>query len=299
MAGRSDTRCRTMGAMVVLIGLAGNGCNETPAPPTSASNGDEWGGPVGTWVETFRDDFDGPAASAPDPNLWNIAVSANNPNNECERYTDGRDNSFLDGAGHLVLQALKVDGAPVRAQCPPGSTYTSARMDTRGRVQPEHGRVEARIRLPAGPGLWPAFWMLGTDGSRWPNNGEVDIVEQRGSVPNTVLGSVHGPEYFGGGALSRVFSLPSGSFADDYHVFAFEWTSDGMRWLVDEQVYHSRSRAGMAALGDSWVFDQPFYILLDLAIGGNFGGNPTATTPFPSQMVVDYVRVSELAAPDR
>lgn len=294
MTNRIESRRNWLRSALVAFLFLGGACNEMPTLPTSAANGDEWNGPVGTLVETFRDDFDGPAASAPDPDTWNVLVSANNANNECERYTDSRDNSFLDGAGNLVLQALEVDGSPVRAQCPPSVTYTSARLDTRGHLQPEYGRVEARIRLPTGSGLWPAFWMLGTNGTRWPNNGEIDMMEERGSVPGTVLGSVHGPEYFGAGALSRVFSLPTGSFSDDYHVFAFEWTSEGMRWLVDERVYHSRSRAGMAALGDSWVFDQPFYILLDLAVGGSFGGNPTAATPFPSQMVIDYVRVLEL-----
>jgi beta-glucanase (GH16 family) len=280
--------------LAVALAIGAVACNNAPEPPMTATNGDAWGGPVGTWVETFRDDFDGPAGSPPDPSTWNVLVSTNNANNECERYTDSRDNSYLDGAGHLVLKALEVGGSPVRGQCPPAVTYTSARLDTRGHLQPAHGRVEARIRLPAGAGLWPAFWMLGTNGSRWPNVGEIDILEERGSVPGTVLGSVHGPEYFGAGALSRVFSLPSGSFADDDHLFAFEWTSDGMRWLVDEQVYHSRSRASMAALGDTWVFDQPFYLLLNLAVGGNFGGNPTAATAFPSEMTIDYVSVSEL-----
>src|SRR5262249_39401790 len=161
-----------------------------------------------------------------------------------------RDNSYLDGEGHLVLQALRQPGTSIRSVCPPSVSYTSARLDTRAHVQPEHGRIEARIQLPAGAGLWPAFWMLGTTGGRGPNNGEIDIMEERGSIPSTVLGSVHGPEYFGAGALSRQFALSAGTFADDFHLFAFEWASDGMRWLVDEQVYHSRTRSGMESLGD-------------------------------------------------
>jgi beta-glucanase (GH16 family) len=281
--------------VAVLCAAYAAACNDVPERGVPASPGDGWPGPGGRWSEVFRDDFEGPVGAPPDPNRWNVVVSANNPNNECERYTDSRDNSYLDGAGYLVIQALRQAGTATRAACPPSFTYTSARLDSRGQVEVMPGRVEARIKLPVGAGLWPAFWMLGTTGGRWPNNGEIDIMEERGSVPNVVVGSVHGPEYFGAGALSKMLELPVGTFADGFHLFAFEWSAEGMRWLVDEQVYHSRTRTGMAAMGDTWVFDQPFYILLNLAVGGNFGGNPTEATPFPSQMIVDYVRAAALA----
>jgi|SRR5215471_13470190 len=286
--GRGFARFATASLAAASLFTGAVACNDAPG----GSTGDDgWTAPHGTWMETFRDDFDGAAGSAPDPATWNVMVSATNANNECESYTNSRDNSFLDGEGHLILQALRQPGTPIRTSCPPGSTFTSARLDTRGHLAPQYGRIEARIQLPAGAGLWPAFWMLGTGPGRWPNIGEIDVMEERGSTPNTIVGSVHGPEYFGAGALSRVFALPAGTFAEDFHLFAFEWTADGMRWLVDDTAYHTRTRAGMESLGDTWVFDQPFYILLNLAVGGSFGGNPNSSTPFPAQMVIDYVRV--------
>jgi beta-glucanase (GH16 family) len=271
--------------------LAISACNDLPSPEAD----DEWRAPVGTWVEVFRDEFEGPAGSAPRAGTWNLEIRPRGQNGEQDFDTDRRDNSFLDGEGHLVLQALaeRYEIAPGVVSTQP---YTSARLDTEGHVEPTLGRVEARIKLPLGRGIWPAFWLLGKDIStvEWPECGEVDVMELRGSEPAVVNGSLHGPLYSGGAAFTRPFRLPSGTFADDFHVFALEWTHDGMRWMVDEQVYHTRTRDGLAALGKRWVFDQPYFIILNLAVGGAYDGAPDDSTMFPSRMVVDYVKVSRL-----
>jgi beta-glucanase (GH16 family) len=268
-------------ASAVLFLLSG--CNH---PPTASTIADDNWAPQGTWVEVWRDDFEGVSGSAPDPTKWTVETNGRPPNAELEYYTARRENSFLDGDGHLVLRALMEDYMT--------RSYTSARMNTRGKFEPMYGRIEARMRLPAGKGFWPAFWMLGSNGTTWPARGEIDVMEEKGSDPTTVHGSLHGPNFFGTTALTNQFRLSSGTFADDFHVFAVEWTQDGIRWLVDEEPYHVRSRAQMAALGKTWVFDGPFYILVNLAVGGNFDGAPNSATPFPSDLTLDYVKASRL-----
>jgi beta-glucanase (GH16 family) len=270
------TRGRALAGFVLAASLAA--CNEAPK---SASPSD-WA-PVGTWVEVWRDDFDGPAGSAPDATNWAVITDAAPPNGELEYYTARRENSFLDGNGHLVLRAIKENFM--------GKAYTSARLDSRGRREGVYGRFEARLKIPAGKGYWPAFWLLGSNGS-WPACGEMDILEIKGSQPDMVSSSLHGPNFFGGGALTQDFHLASGTFADDFHVLAVEWTAEGIRFLVDEKPYHVRPRSEFVTL--TWVFDLPFHILLNLAVGGSFDGAPTADTPFPGDMVVDYVKVSRL-----
>jgi beta-glucanase (GH16 family) len=256
------------------------GCN---TPPSDGS--DENWAPVGKWTEVWRDDFSGPAGSAPDAANWHILTTGNPPNGELEYYTDRRDNSFLDGNGYLVLRAKLEDYM--------GKSYTSGRIDTRGLQQFTYGKFEARLKVPAGRGYWPAFWLLGTVGS-WPTCGEIDGMEIGGSQPATTHGSLHGPNFFGGGALTNQVNAPSGTFADSFHVFDIEWTEDGIRWLVDDAPFEVHTRAALEASQRTWVFDAPFYIILNLAVGGTFDGPPTADTPFPGDLIVDYVSVSRL-----
>jgi beta-glucanase (GH16 family) len=255
------------------------GCSVVPK-----GNNDDWV-PQGTWVEVWRDDFDGVLGAAPDPTNWRVVTIGNPPNGELEYYTDRRDNSFLDGDGHLVLRALSENYM--------GRLYTSAKLDSRGLQENTYGRFEARIQLPAGPGLWPAFWLLGSIGG-WPACGEIDIMENGGSKPTVIRGTLHGPQYFGGEGLTKQHLLTSGTFADGFHVFAVEWTHDGIRWLVDEESFEVHLRSEMEALGKTWVFDAPFHMILNLAVGGAFDGPPTSETPFPSDMSIDYVKVSRL-----
>jgi beta-glucanase (GH16 family) len=268
------------------------GCNSVPPDDV----GDEWSGPTGTFHEVFRDDFNGPSGSAPDPAKWNVAVRERGLNQELDFNTSDRKNSFLDGQGQLVIQALKEQYTTSTGRIST-QPYTSARLTTEGLLEQRYGRFQARIKLPKGKGLWPAFWMLGTriDSVGWPECGEIDVLELAGSRPDTIKGSLHGPGYAGTASLTKPYQLDAGTFADGFHVFTLEWSPEGIRWLVDGDVYHSRTLHGLQQQGYRWVFDDPVYVILNLAVGGLYDGPPDASTVFPSQMVVDYVSVSVLA----
>jgi beta-glucanase (GH16 family) len=157
----------------------------------------------------------------------------------------------------------------------------------------ERGRFEARIKLPVGQGIWPAFWLLGANFETvgWPDCGEIDIMEYRGQEPNILHGSLHGPGYSGGDAITQSYTLPGEEgFNSDFHVFAVEWEPDTLRWFVDSTAYHVVTPVSLPR-GGSWVFDHPFFIILNVAVGGYFAGSPDATTTFPQTMLVDWVRV--------
>jgi beta-glucanase (GH16 family) len=152
--------------------------------------------------------------------------------------------------------------------------------------------------VPSGQGIWPAFWMLGNDigAVSWPACGEIDIMENIGREPTTVHGTVHGPGYSGAAGIGAAYGLPDGApFADDFHVFAIEWEPQAIRWYVDGALYHTLTPAALPA-GARWAFDHPFFMLLNVAVGGNWPGNPDATTVFPQRMLVDYVRVYRAVA---
>jgi beta-glucanase (GH16 family) len=232
----------------------------------------------------WEDDFDGPAGTLPDPSRWRFDIGTDWGNDQLEYDTDRAENVALDGSGNLAITA--------REESYEGSAYTSGRINTRGLFSRARGRFEARMKLPVGQGLWPAFWLLGNDfGSvGWPACGEIDVMEYRGQEPNTVHGSLHGPGYSGGGAITGRFILPGDGFDAGFHVFAVEWEADRITWLVDGQVYQRRTPADLPS-GARWVFDHPFFIILNLAVGGNFVGDPDASTQFPQTLLVDWVRV--------
>lgn len=231
---------------------------------------------------TWSDEFDGPAGSAPNGANWNFETGGGGwGNNELQTYTDSRDNSALDGNGNLVITARQS-----------GSGYTSARLTTKGKVQPKFGRLEARIQIPRGQGIWPAFWMLGGQfpSTPWPNSGEIDIMENVGYEPHLVHGTLHGPGYSGANGITGQYMHPQGwSFADTFHTFAVDWRPGSITWSVDGVAYQTFTPANTGA--NPWVFDQPFFFILNVAVGGNWPGNPDGTTQFPQSMVVDYVRV--------
>ena len=232
----------------------------------------------------WSDEFDGAEGEAPDPANWNHETGDHGwGNQELQNYTTSRDNSALDGDGNLLITALDE-----------GDEYTSARMTTQDNMEHQHGRVEARVHLPSGQGIWPAFWMLGSDfpDTPWPDSGEIDVMEYIGSELGTVHGTVHGPGYSGGEGVGASYDHPDGgSFADDFHVFAIDWEPGSITWSVDGVPYNTVTADDVS--GD-WVFDQEFFLILNVAVGGEWPGYPDESTEFPQQMAVDYVRVYDM-----
>jgi beta-glucanase (GH16 family) len=209
-------------------------------------------------------------------------------NNELESYTNRAQNAHVQD-GNLVITAIKETYTG-----PDGITrqYTSARLKTLGKFEQKYGRFEARIKITQGQGMWPAFWMLGNNigAVDWPNCGEIDIMENIGKEPAIVHGSMHGPGYSGANGLTGAYTLPSGKFADDFHIFAVEWEPAVVRFYVDGNLYETRTPSDLPA-GKTWVFDHPFFILLNVAVGGDWPGSPDNTTVFPQDMLIDYVKV--------
>jgi beta-glucanase (GH16 family) len=241
---------------------------------------------------TFSDNFDGAAGSPVDSSKWTLETGDNVNNHEREYYTSGTNNAALDGQGHLVITARKEN--PANYQCWYGTCqYTSARMNTSGKFSAQYGHVEARMKIPRGQGMWPAFWMLGTDiGSvGWPNSGEIDVMENVGYEPSTVHGTIHGPGYSGSNGIGAAYSLPNGqAFADGFHTFAVDWAPNSIKWSVDGTVYETRTPADVG--GNTWAFNKPFFLILNLAVGGYWPGDPDGSTAFPAQLVVDSVSVT-------
>ncbi|WP_328666342.1 family 16 glycosylhydrolase [Streptomyces sp. NBC_00322] len=241
---------------------------------------------------TFADEFDGPAGSTVDGGKWQTETGDNVNNHERQYYTAGNRNAALDGQGHLVITARREN--PGNYQCWYGRCeYTSARLNTAGRFTQTYGHVEARLKVPRGQGMWPAFWMLGNDIGQvgWPNSGEIDVMENVGFEPSTIHGTLHGPGYSGSGGIGAAYTLPGGqAFADAFHTFAVDWAPDSITWSVDGNVYQRRTPVDLG--GRQWVFNKPFFLILNLAVGGYWPGDPDGSTVFPQQLVVDHVRVS-------
>ncbi|MBV2357266.1 glycoside hydrolase family 16 protein [Streptomyces sp. J2-1] len=246
--------------------------------------------PAAAQATAFSDTFDGPAGAGVDGSKWNLETGDNVNNHERQYYTSGTNNAALDGQGHLVITARKEN--PAGYQCWYGSCeYTSARLNTSGKFEATYGHVEARMKIPRGQGMWPAFWMLGAP-VNWPDSGEIDVMENVGFEPSTVHGTIHGPGYSGAGGIGAGYSLPGGqAFADDFHTFAVDWAPDSITWTVDGNVYERRTPADLN--GNNWVFNnKPFFLILNLAVGGYWPGDPDGNTTFPAQLVVDSVSVT-------
>ncbi len=247
---------------------------------------EEGEGPQRTYNLVWQDEFNGQAGSLPDPANWTFDIGTGQNgwgNNELQYYTDRPENISLDGFGNLVITA--------REETFEGRPFTSARIKTQGLLERAYGRFEARIKTPYGPGLWPAFWMLGNDIETvsWPQCGEIDIMELRGQEPSLIHGSVHGPGYSGGSPVTGTFELENTRFDTEFHVFAIEWGEDYIDYYVDDLIYQ---RITPETVPGEWVFDHPFFLILNVAVGGNFVGFPSPDgTSFPQTMVVDYVRV--------
>jgi len=236
----------------------------------------------------WSDEFDGPAGSQPDASMWTYDIGTGQNgwgNGEFQYYTDRPTNAALDGAGNLTITARREGFG--------GQPFTSARIKTEGLFEQAYGRFEVRAKTPVGPGIWPAIWLLGNNCATdpWPQCGEIDIMELRGQRPSEIAGSLHGPGYNAGNAISSTYTLPDGRFDDAFRVFAIEWGTDYIEWYVDDVLYQ---RVSSSEVPGEWVYDQPFFIIMNVAVGGNYVGFPTSQTPFPQSLVVDYVRVYEL-----
>lgn len=239
-----------------------------------------------TWQLTWSDEFDGQAGQLPDATKWAFDIGTGDGgwgNAELQTYTNSPANVSLDGGGNLVITAIQES-----------NRFTSARIKTQGLFAQKYGRFEARLKTPYGPGMWPAFWMLGENIGTvgWPQCGEIDIMELRGQEPHIIHGTIHGPGYSGGNPVSKSYALKNGRFDSNFHLYAIEWDEDKIDFFVDDYLYQRIERKDVPG---EWVYDQPFFILLNVAVGGNYVGFPTAQTPFPQKMIIDFVRVYQEA----
>ena len=260
----------------------------TPTRPTPTSD-------PASWPLAWSDEFDGPAGSPPDPATWGFDLGDGSTvglvgwgNNERQTYTDSPDNVALDGDGNLLLTVRRAEGSQSCYYGP--CEYTSARVLTLGRQDFQYGRLEVRFRVPDGFGLWPAIWLLGTniDEVSWPASGEIDMMEFVGRRPNEILGTIHGPGYSGSSGYSQTLDLGAPVF-DDFHIAAVEWWPGHIAWFLDGEQYHEASPADVAP--NEWAFDHPFYLLLNVAVGGNLGGPVSDRLALPASMAIDYVRL--------
>jgi len=246
------------------------------------------------WRLVWSDEFTGTNGPAVDTTKWGFDIGGKGwGNNELQTYTDRTTNAFVrNGLLNIKVLREKFTGPDNISR-----EYTSARLLTENKFTQRYGRFEARIKVPYGQGIWPAFWMLGDNirTAGWPQCGEIDIMEYIGREPFKVFGTLHGPGYSGANGLSTTRTLTNGKKVyDDFHTFAIEWEPNVIRFYIDRMLYKTRTPAELPA-GASWVFDRPFFLILNVAVGGNFPGNPDATTVFPQSMQVDYVRVYKRA----
>ena len=221
---------------------------------------------------------------APNPSLWGYDIGTGTNgwgNNELEYYTD-RPNNIKVENGVLKITALKENFS--------GSGYTSARILTKGKFAQKYGRFEAKIKMPYGQGIWPAFWLLGANSDEvvWPQCGEIDITEFKGQEPTITHGTVHGPGYSAGNSITKSYQLINDRFDTDFHIYGIEWGENYINFYVDNVLYNQITPEKVTG---PWVFDKPFYIILNMAVGGNYVGPPNAQTVFPQTMMIDYVRV--------
>ena len=277
---------------------AGTG-GATATGGAAGSNGTPDGGLAG-WTLTWSDEFNGADGSAVDSTKWVYDTGGSGwGNNELEYYTSGTANAVQQG-GNLVITATTANAANYTCSYPSNGPchYTSARLKTLGKFSQQYGRFEARIQMPEGQGIWPAFWMMGDNINTvsWPSCGEIDVMENIGKEPSINHGSMHMPATGGttDDQLTGMYTLSGGAkLGDAFHTYAIEWTSSQVTFYVDDMLYETQTKA--AATGRTWEFDHPFFILLNVAVGGTWPGSPDSTTTFPQTMKVDWVRVYQPA----
>ena len=269
------------------------GCSSAPAAAPGVSADGHHASPTDGQPAKkliWSDDFTGPAGASPDPAKWKVVTGAyGSGSHELEYYTARSSNVALDGAGHLVITARRETHTGHGVTRP----YTSGRLETGGLFQTTYGELDSRIKLPAGAGLWPAFWALGSDYPRvgWPGSGEIDMMEALGQDSFTAYGTIHGPSSSSSAGWSMtVYKRTRVSLAAGFHVYGVRWSPGKILFTFDGVPYAVRTRSDLRP-GDRWVLNKPFYLLLNLAVGGVWPGNPNASTPFPARMLVDWVRV--------
>lgn len=237
------------------------------------------------WSLVWSDEFNGEEGTSPDSTKWTYDIGTGQNgwgNQELQFYTNRSQNVSMDGEGNLAITAIKELYA--------GSSFTSARLKTKGLFEQAYGRFEARLKTPYGPGIWPAFWLLGANVEtvNWPKCGEIDIMELRGQHPQVINGTIHGPGYSGGNPITGSYGLENDRYDTNFHIFAVEWFPDRIDFFVDDYLYQ---RIEQNDVPGEWVYDHPFFMILNVAVGGNYVGFPTEQTPFPQKMIVDYIRV--------
>lgn len=230
------------------------------------------------WSEEFDQ-------STLDMNSWNYETGGYWFNNELQYYRGGTANTALQN-GKLVITAKK--------ETYQNREHTSARLTTEGKVEYKYGRIDVRGKLPKGQGIWPAIWLLGNDLSSvgWPACGELDMVELLGHTPQTVHGSINYGPQGNSWAYTKTtsYTLPGEDFSDKYHVFSILWEENSIKYYVDDNLYTTYTPNNIVS-GQSWRFNHPFFFILNVAVGGDWPGNPDQTTAFPQQMLIDYIRV--------
>lgn len=259
--------------LLSILTVAIIGCNSDEKQEITKKN----------WQLTWSDEFDGASGESPDNSKWTYDIGNSGwGNQELQNYTNRPENVSTDGNGNLVITAKRESFG--------GSQFTSARIKTQNLFTQTYGRFEARLITPYGQGLWPAFWMLGANSNTvtWPQCGEIDIMELRGQQPSTINGTLHGPGFSGGNGITSSYSLMNNRFDLDYHIFAVEWDAKKIDYFVDGFLYQ---RINKSEVPGEWVYDNPFFMILNVAVGGNYVGNPTDQTPFSQKMIIDYVRV--------
>ena len=277
-----------MNTFFVALLLACKGpepASPTPQPPVSVTSPTS-----ATTVPTARklvwaDEFDKPGL--PDPARWNYDVGGNGwGNNELEYYTDRREENARVENGKLIIEVRKEDYK--------GNKYTSARLLTKGKTVWKYGRIEAMAKLPKGRGTWPAVWMLGEKVATvgWPLGGEIDIMEHVGFDEGVVHGTIHSEAYNHVKGTQKGDQLSVKNVTGDFHLYAIEWTTDRIDFFVDDQKYYSVQKAALGSTEAQWPFDQPFFLILNVAVGGGWGGQKGVDESiWPQRMEVDYVRV--------
>ena len=290
--GLGRRQVRVISPCSVLLVLASFACapNNPPPPrvpkviePTELTATSEW-------TLTWSDEFNQGEGSPPDPEKWTYDLGGHGWGNaQLEENTDRLENVSHTGAGHLAITAIK--------ERRPSNEYSSARIKTQGLFELQYGRVEARMKLPTGQGIWPAFWMLGAtfEEEGWPDCGEIDIMEHRGQRVFESTGAVHGRGFSAGESIGGSFTAAE-PLHEDFHDFVLEWSPDELRWYVDQERFLT-VRPDQLPKDSAWPFQRPFFLLLNLAVGGHYVGAPDALTRFPQQLLIDYVRVYQPALP--